>query len=267
MAARKLARSYRHVQRLQHRIGGLPALHRPTHHAAGIENDHDGQIGKALQGSDVGDVCHPSPVGRGHVELATQSVVDRQGRLAAIAPRSAPVTDLRLDTRQPGQSGNAVQAAGLTLIQQVVVQLAVAIDLTTVVPGLPDQLCLPSIFLGPRAQWALLPSIETVGLDAQAPTHRLNPELVTMLGNKRVSHFASLAKRSDRRSNTRWLFRLSRSSVIRARSHFNCRVSASLEDTMLIRVEGHRLAVLIDILARRLHIGAGALALDHLKVH
>ena len=41
---------YRHVQRLQHRIGGLPALHRPTHHAAGIEINHDGQIDKALQG-------------------------------------------------------------------------------------------------------------------------------------------------------------------------------------------------------------------------
>jgi hypothetical protein len=40
-------------------------------------------------------------------------------------------------------------------------------------------------------------------LDAQAPAHRAIPQLVTMLGNKRVFHFASQAERSDRRSNTR----------------------------------------------------------------
>ncbi|EIZ77390.1 hypothetical protein WSK_4052 [Novosphingobium sp. Rr 2-17] len=38
-------------------------------------------------------------------------------------------------------------------------------DLATVVPGLPDQLRLPSIFLGPLAQRTLLPGIET----AKAP--------------------------------------------------------------------------------------------------
>ncbi len=55
-----------------------PALHRPTHHAAGIKTDHDGQIGEAFQGADVGDVCQSGMIGRGHVELAVQSVVDRQ---------------------------------------------------------------------------------------------------------------------------------------------------------------------------------------------
>ena len=112
---------YRHVQRLQHRIGGLPALHRPTHHAAGIEINHDGQIGKALQGPDVGDVCHPGPIRGSNVELPIQSVVGREGWLAAIAPRPTLVTDLRLDTRQPRQPGDTVRAASLALIQQVVV--------------------------------------------------------------------------------------------------------------------------------------------------
>ena len=72
-----------------------------------------------------------------------------------------------------------VWATSLALVQKVVV----AIDLTAVIPGLPDQLRLPSIFLGPRTQWALLPGIETTGLDVKAPTYRAKPELVTILGH------------------------------------------------------------------------------------
>lgn len=75
------------LQRLQHHIGGLPALHRPAHNAAGVKVDHDRQIGEAYQGADIGDVCHPGPVGRRYIELAIQRVVDHQGRLAAIAAR------------------------------------------------------------------------------------------------------------------------------------------------------------------------------------
>jgi hypothetical protein len=83
------------------------------HHAARIEIDHDGQIGKALKGADVGDVRHPGPIGSSDIELPIQSVVDRQGWLATIAPRPTLVADLRLD--------DTVRAAGLALIQQVVV--------------------------------------------------------------------------------------------------------------------------------------------------
>jgi len=73
-------------------------------------------------------------------------------RQAAIAARTALVADLCLDTRKSGQPGNAVRAAGLAVIQQVIVQLAVAINLAAVVPGLSDQLRLPSIFQSPQAQ-------------------------------------------------------------------------------------------------------------------
>lgn len=84
----RLAPPYRHVQRMQHHIGGLAALHRPTLHAAGVKVEHDRQIGKAFQSADVCDVCHPGAVGRGHVKLAIQRVVDRQGRLATVAARA-----------------------------------------------------------------------------------------------------------------------------------------------------------------------------------
>ncbi len=39
------------------------------------------------------------------------------------------------------------------------------------------------------------------------------------------------------------------------------------ENTVLVGIEGHRLAMSLYILARRLHIGEGALAFDHLEVH
>lgn len=113
-------------------------MRRTTHHAAGIEVDHDSQIGKALHGANVGDVCYPSPVWRSHVELPGQRVADRQGWLAAVAARSALVACLRLDTRQSGQPGDTVRAGCLSLIEQIIVQLALAIDLAAIVPGLPQ---------------------------------------------------------------------------------------------------------------------------------
>lgn len=65
-----------------------------------------------------------------------QPVVDRQGRLATVAARPALVADLRPGTGQPSQSCNTVGAAGLAVIQKVIVQFAVAIDFADVVPGL-----------------------------------------------------------------------------------------------------------------------------------
>ena len=97
----RLAPPYCHVQRLQHRIGGLPALHRPAHHAAGIEIDYDSQIGKAFHGADVSDVCHPGPVSRRHVKLGILGIINRQGRLTALIAPPTLIANLRLDTCQP----------------------------------------------------------------------------------------------------------------------------------------------------------------------
>ena len=104
------------------------------------------------------------------------------------------VADLCPDARQSGQPGNAVGATGLAVIQQIIVQLAVAIDLAAVVPGPPDQLCLPSVFPSPLTQRALLPGIVATGLHRERPSHCPHAETIAMLGNERVSHFASLAK-------------------------------------------------------------------------
>jgi hypothetical protein len=50
------------------------------------------------------------------------------------------------------------------------------------------------IFLSPSAQRVLQPGMEAIGPDTQAAAHRPHRELLAMLGNKRVYHFASLAK-------------------------------------------------------------------------
>lgn len=75
------------------------------------------------------------------------------------------------------------------------------------------------IFSPPLAQGGLEPGIEAADLDAQAATHRPDREQRTMLGDERVSHFASLAKYAVA------FFRMSRSSVTRASSFFSRRIS------------------------------------------
>jgi hypothetical protein len=67
-----------------------------AHNTTRKEVDHDGKIGKAFQCPDVGDVCHPDPVGLLHIELSVEAVVDDHGRSSAIAARSPPISDLGL---------------------------------------------------------------------------------------------------------------------------------------------------------------------------
>ena len=149
------ARHRTYQQCLQHQVGGLPAPHRPAHHAARVKVDHDSQIDKAFQGADVGDVRHPCLVWGCNIELPGQCVVDHLGWLAAVTARPALVADPRLDPGQAGKASHPVRAAGLTLVEQVVVQLAIAVNLAALFPGLPDQSGLPSIFLRPLAQRVL----------------------------------------------------------------------------------------------------------------
>ena len=51
------AAPYRHALRLQYNIGRMTALHRPTHHAAGVHIDCDSQVGKFFQGAVLVEVC------------------------------------------------------------------------------------------------------------------------------------------------------------------------------------------------------------------
>ena len=66
--------------------------------------------------------------------------------------------------------------------------------LAAICPGFPDQLDLALVLPGAAAERALQPGVETAGLDAKATAHCANEEDRAMLGDKRVLHFASLAK-------------------------------------------------------------------------
>ena len=105
-----------------------------------------------------------------------------------------PIADLGLDPSLPGQAGNTVGTAGLTLIKQVVMQLAVAIDLAALLPGILNELGLAVVFLSPLAQRVLEPGIKAAGMDGEASAHGAYTELLAVLGDERVPHFSSLAQ-------------------------------------------------------------------------
>lgn len=147
----RLPPSHSHQERLQENICCLMALHAPADNTPGVEIDHDRQIGKAFQCQDIGDVGDPCAIRSLHIELPVQCVVDNRGWLAAILPRPALIADLGPDADKSGETRNPVWATGFSLIEQVIVSLAIAIDLATVPPCLSDEFRLPNVFLRPLA--------------------------------------------------------------------------------------------------------------------
>lgn len=107
------SKAHGHEQGLQDYVRHLTALHRPADDTTRVEIDHDHQIGKASQCSDVGDVRHPDRVWRIHVELPLQRVIHHQGRFATVVARPKLAADLGLDARQCGQTCNTVRTARL----------------------------------------------------------------------------------------------------------------------------------------------------------
>ena len=97
-------------------------------------------------GLDVGDVGHPDLIRCRRLELLFQPVLSDDGWLPAVAARAAPVAHLRSDPGQRCQPRHPVRRDALALIAQIVRQLAVAVNLATVRPGLPDQLGLANVF-------------------------------------------------------------------------------------------------------------------------
>jgi hypothetical protein len=62
------------LQSVDDQVAPHIGLHRPAHHAAVEQIDHDGQGQPAFVGSNVGDVAGPRLVGRGRGEVAIQKV-------------------------------------------------------------------------------------------------------------------------------------------------------------------------------------------------
>ena len=138
-----------HEQNLQDDICRLTALHRPADHTPGIQvNDHC-EVGKALMRLDVGDVCYPDFIWGLDMELPVEGIVDHDRRLATIAGGAALVADLRSDPRKLRQSGDPVRTDAFALVNQVIMQLAIALDLTALAPSLVQHFSLAPVFLRP----------------------------------------------------------------------------------------------------------------------
>lgn len=153
-----------------------------------------GQISKTIAGPDIGDIRNPCLVRSGDVELPVERVVDSDDRSAAVDTGTALVADLRLDPGKACQTRNPVRAARFALINEIVVQLSIAIDLAALFPSLKQEIGLPLVFTGPLAQWVLQPGVEPARVHMEKPTHRPHREPQAMQGNENVLHFASLAK-------------------------------------------------------------------------
>src|SRR5260370_38050394 len=99
-------RRERHVQGVEHQLGGERGGHRPADDATSIRIEYDGEIEKARPCRDVGDVSDPQQIGRFCREVA----LDQVRRLTIVAldrggdePASAHTgkTGLRHQSRDP----------------------------------------------------------------------------------------------------------------------------------------------------------------------
>ena len=96
-----------------------------------------------------------------YVKLLVERVVDSDGRPAAIDAGTAFVADLCFDPSKTGQTRNPVRAADLSLIEKVVVQLAITVDLAALFPCLQEQIGLSPVLAGSPAQRVLQPGVES----------------------------------------------------------------------------------------------------------
>ena len=132
---------------MQGEVGRHAGLGGPSDHTAREQIDNDTQVKSALMGLDVGDVGDPDLIRCRRLELLFQLVLSDDGWLAAITARTTPVANLCDDPGQRCQPRHPVLGNLFSLIAQIVRQLAIAIDLAAVGPGLTDQFGRAQIFL------------------------------------------------------------------------------------------------------------------------
>lgn len=74
---------------------------------------------------------------------------------------------------------NVAAGSGSTspLIQQVIMQFAVAVNLAAVFPPRPQQLCLPPVLDGPLAQRCFEPGVKPAWVNPEKPAHRPHRKL------------------------------------------------------------------------------------------
>src|SRR5574343_34235 len=168
---------------------------------------------------DVGDISHPHLVRRRYIKVLFQPI-GGDHRRAPIAVSTTTIADLGAQPFLPHQTINAVLAAALTEVTQIVGDLAVAIDATAFQPGVLDQAEQTLIFLGTRRGRIGSPGVVAAGMNGHhmaQPANRIH-RFVGL--DECVPYRDSLAKCAAA------FFRMSRSSVTRFSSALRRRISA-----------------------------------------
>ena len=145
-----------HEQGLQRQVGMRAALHRPAarqrfackpregaNDTPRKQIDHDCQIQETPVRADISDIGDPKLVGGIHVELPVQRIVRHDSRTATIRARLLFITNLGPYARQSGQAPSPIGTDVFAEIAQIVMQLAVSLDLATLLPSCLDKHGLP----------------------------------------------------------------------------------------------------------------------------
>ena len=156
--------------------------------------DHDCQIQETPVRADISDIGDPKLVGGIHVELPVQSIVRHDSRTATIRARLLFITNLGPYARQSGQAPSPIGTDVFAEIAQIVMQLAVSLDLATLLPSCLDKHGLPLILQRPLGKGVAQPCIEATRMNHQHPAHGPDCKDQPVLGNEGIPHRDSLAK-------------------------------------------------------------------------
>jgi hypothetical protein len=127
-------------------------------------------------------------VRRIHIELPVQGIVRHHTGAATIRARLLFVTNLGPYARQSCQTPSSVGADVFAEIAQVIVQLAVSVDLATFLPSRFDELGLPPILQRSPGKRFAQPSIKAARMHCQHPAHRTHCEHQPVLSYERIPH-------------------------------------------------------------------------------
>ena len=93
--------------------------------------------------------------------MPVELIIDDDRRSAAIDAGTAFVADLRLYSGETRQARDPVRAAHLSPIEEVVVQLAITVDLAALFPCLQEQIGLSLVLIGSAAQRVLQSGVKS----------------------------------------------------------------------------------------------------------
>lgn len=161
-----------HQQGVQGQLTIHSRPHRPSDDLARKQVENGSQVQPTLMRADVRYVRDPDLVWLSHVELALENVRRHYGWNAAAFESALAVPRLRAQAGSAHDPVNAIDAALLAQVAQVVGHFAVAVLRAAFQPRLLDMAKQSPIFDGPLAFRFGTPSIKTAGMHLAFPHRR-----------------------------------------------------------------------------------------------